>query len=67
MRALPKTRCRADEYLAFENASSEKHEYVAGEIFAMVGATRRHNAIAGNLYSAPESLQVGRLVAKLGR
>ena len=37
-----------EEYLAFERASEVKHEYVAGEIFAMTGATRRHNLIAMN-------------------
>lgn len=34
-----------EEYLAFERASETKHEYVAGEIVAMVGASRRHNLI----------------------
>ena len=33
------------EYLAFERESEIKHEYVAGEIIAMVGASRRHNLI----------------------
>ena len=33
------------EYLAFERESETKHEYVAGEVFAMVGASRRHNLI----------------------
>ncbi len=37
-----------EEYLAFERASEEKHEYYAGEIFAMSGASRRHNLIVMN-------------------
>jgi len=37
-----------EEYLAFERASEVKHEYVAGELFAMTGATHRHNLIAMN-------------------
>ncbi len=39
----------AEEYLAFERASSRKHQYVAGEVFAMAGASPRHNAIVGEL------------------
>jgi Uma2 family endonuclease len=34
-----------EEYLAYENASPEKHEYYHGEIFAMAGAGNKHNAI----------------------
>ncbi|MEJ7813100.1 MAG: Uma2 family endonuclease [Gemmatimonadaceae bacterium] len=38
-----------EEYLAFEEASPVRHEYVAGEIHAMTGATPRHNQIALNI------------------
>lgn len=34
-----------------ERASSEKHEYAFGEIFAMTGASLRHVAIVGNIAS----------------
>jgi Uma2 family endonuclease len=37
-----------EEYLAFERASPEKHEYYQGEIFAMSGAGMRHNQIQVN-------------------
>ena len=40
------------EYLTLEVRSPVRHEYVAGEIFAMTGASIRHNIIAGNLYTA---------------
>ena len=40
------------EYLTLEARSPVRHEYVAGEIFAMTGASVRHNIIAGNLYTA---------------
>ena len=40
------------EYLTLEASSPVRHEYVAGEIFAMTGASIRHNIIAGNLYTA---------------
>ena len=38
------------EYLAFEEASDVKHEYVDGEIYAMAGASLKHNLITGNLF-----------------
>jgi Uma2 family endonuclease len=38
-----------EEYLKLEEHSTIKHEYVAGEIFAMAGPTLRHNVISLNL------------------
>lgn len=38
-----------EEYLAFERASDQKHEYANGEIFAMSGGTREHSLIGQNL------------------
>jgi Uma2 family endonuclease len=38
-----------EEYLAFERASEQKHEYVDGEIFAMSGGSREHSLIAENV------------------
>ena len=40
------------EYLAFENASAEKHEYLRGQLFAMAGASPKHNLICGNIIGA---------------
>jgi len=37
-----------EEYIAFERASETHHEYFAGDIFAMSGASRRHNLIVTN-------------------
>jgi Uma2 family endonuclease len=37
------------EYLEREKRSSAKSEYVDGEIYAMTGASRRHNLIASNI------------------
>jgi Uma2 family endonuclease len=44
------TRLSAEDYLEMELNSPIKHEYVAGEIFAMTGTSDSHNLIAGNLY-----------------
>ncbi len=37
------------EYLAFEEKSKIRHEFMDGEIFAMAGATRRHNLANTNI------------------
>jgi Uma2 family endonuclease len=36
------------EYLAAERVASEKHEYWKGEVFAMAGASFRHNLLVSN-------------------
>lgn len=38
-----------EEYLALEETSTVKHEFVDGEIYAMTGTTKRHNTIAMNI------------------
>jgi Uma2 family endonuclease len=52
-RSLPpiKTGISFEDYLNFEQTSSEKHEFVHGEIFAMAGATERHNRLTGRFYA----------------
>jgi Uma2 family endonuclease len=37
------------DYLAFERRAETKHEYVGGEVFAMAGASPRHNLIVANI------------------
>ncbi len=39
-----------EEYLEAERAALEKHEYYEGEIFAMSGASLKHNKIFSNLF-----------------
>src|SRR6266542_3672681 len=48
--AYGKQKLTIEEYLQYEKASTEKHEYYKGEIFAMSGASNRHNWIFKNLY-----------------
>ncbi len=40
-----------DEYLAFDERSPVRHEYVDGYVYAMTGGTLRHNRIAVNIAS----------------
>ena len=47
----PVKKMTPEEYLAFERASEEKHEYINGIIVAMSGASRAHNLIAINVGS----------------
>ena len=47
------------EYLAYERDSGLKHEFDAGEIFAMAGGSRRHHALASRVSAA---LEIGRRV-----
>ena len=49
MSTVPKSLMSESAYLAFERQSREKHEFYLGEIFAMAGASRRHNLITLNL------------------
>jgi Uma2 family endonuclease len=39
------------EYLAGEKEGQVRYEYVDGQVYAMAGASDRHNRISGNLYS----------------
>jgi Uma2 family endonuclease len=57
--AYGKNKFTAEEYLQFEKAATEKHEYYQGEIFrmpghgdllTMSGAAKRHNIIFTNLF-----------------
>jgi Uma2 family endonuclease len=38
-----------EEYLASEERSAARHEYIDGHLFAMAGATSRHNTITQNI------------------
>jgi Uma2 family endonuclease len=58
--AVIEPRYTAAEYLAREREAEYKSEYVNGHIFAMSGASRQHNIVAGNIYREINSQLRGR-------
>jgi Uma2 family endonuclease len=52
MASEPRRRVSPEEYLSIERQSETKNEYLNGEIFAMAGASRQHNFIAGDVYAS---------------
>lgn len=54
MSALPEIPAQMTEtqYLAFERSSRTRHEYIAGDVYAMSGASRNHNLVVGSTYAA---------------
>jgi Uma2 family endonuclease len=50
----PRHRHTYAEYLAYERDSGLKHEFDDGEILAMAGGSRRHNALASRISAALE-------------
>lgn len=52
MFSQPKSHYTPEEYLALERKADYRSEYFAGEIFAMSGASERHNLIVGNVFAA---------------
>ncbi len=40
-----------EEYLKLEQDAEIRHEYVAGQIYAMAGASEAHNLIVGNIFA----------------
>ena len=49
MSSQAKTRLTSEEYLTIERQAPYKSEYFNGEMFAMAGASRRHNLIVLNI------------------
>jgi Uma2 family endonuclease len=48
-----------EDYFAIEESSAIKHEFFGGEIYAMAGASLRHNRITGNVASLLRSKLFG--------
>ncbi len=53
-------RLTPEEYLRAERTAEVRHEYVNGEVFAISGASRRHNRIAVRLALTIERTTAGR-------
>ncbi|WP_088890829.1 Uma2 family endonuclease [Leptolyngbya ohadii] len=51
MIASPQPHLTPTEYLQMEEHSPIKHEYIDGQVYAMVGASDAHVTIAGNLFA----------------
>jgi Uma2 family endonuclease len=49
-----------EDYLCGERVSQEKHEYLAGVIYAMAGTSIGHDRIAGNIYAELKTQLRGR-------
>ena len=49
-----------EDYLGGEVESNVKHEYLAGHVYAMVGATNAHNLIASNVLGLLHTQLAGR-------
>lgn len=52
MQTAQHLRMTADDFLAWEETQAEKHEFVAGEVFAMTGARREHVVVSLNIATA---------------
>lgn len=55
MRIIELPNLTVEEYLAGEQDGDVRHDYIDGRIYAMTGASAKHNLIAGNLFSALHS------------
>lgn len=48
-----------DDFLAWEATQPGRHEFVRGEVFAMVGARRVHGLVSGNVFATLRQLLKG--------
>lgn len=60
MSTQPSETYTVEQYLAFERGSETKHEYHAGEIFAMSGASREHGLVGWKLSALLDTALSGR-------
>lgn len=60
MEARDLRRIEIDEYVALDRSGDERWEYVAGEAFAMAGASPEHNLVVANVAGALRAALRGR-------
>lgn len=60
VRIATRSKMTADEYLAWEREQPTKHEFFRGEVFAMAGASPRHNALCARLHRSLGNALEGR-------
>lgn len=52
MQTAEQIRFSAEDYLTWEDAQTDKHEFISGEVFAMTGARQDHVIVSLNIASA---------------
>lgn len=52
MSAQPEYRMTPTQYLTFERASIQRHEYIDGQIYALAGGSQQHSLIITNLVAS---------------
>lgn len=60
MSTLAQPRCTPEQYLAMERQAAHRSEYVNGRVYALAGASHRHNVIVGNTFGELRSRLRGR-------
>ena len=50
--ALKRPRMSAEDFLAWDESQTVRHEFLAGEVYAMAGGEDRNDTVAGSLYIA---------------
>lgn len=50
MASQPLLKMSSEEFLEWERTSATKHEFYNGEVFAMPGASAKHNSVSFNLH-----------------
>jgi Uma2 family endonuclease len=60
MTSQPRPRLTPEQYLAADRAAAQKSEFLSGEVFAMSGASERHNVLVANVIAELRTQLKGR-------